>query len=100
MKKYIKPKKGDKVICAELEYDEDLGFSGAVIPGLKGIAVGEEYTITSVDFEQVPKRGNTWTEEEYGSVQWYWTLVGLKDKNGKTITVRTFLGSTFKRKND
>jgi len=48
MEKYIEPKVGDKVICAELQDDEDLGMSGIVLEGVNGIVIGEEYTIESV----------------------------------------------------
>lgn len=97
MEKYIKPKVGDKVICAELEDDEDFGVSGIVLQGVKGIVVGEEYTIISVDVSQVPKRGDTWTKEEYPMIQRYWTMCGIVNKNGRLIHPRMCLGNTFKR---
>ncbi len=96
--KYIKPKVGDIVICAELEDDEDFGMSGLVIQGVKGLVVGEEYTICSVDYSQIPKRGTTWTVSEYPSIQWYWTMCGIRNKKGSLIHPRMCLGSTFKRK--
>jgi hypothetical protein len=97
MEKYIEPKVGDKVICAQLEEDEDFGMSGIVLKGVKNIVVGEEYTITSVDTSQVPERGNTWTKEEYPMIQWYWTMCGIVDKKGRLIHPRMCLGNTFKR---
>ena len=40
--KYIKPKIGDKVICINDDsQDEDLGMSGIVLKGTKGLEVGK-----------------------------------------------------------
>ena len=96
--KYIKPKVGDKIICAESEEDEDFGMSGIVLKGNKKNITQEEYTIISVDFSQIPKQGDAWTNKEYKEVQWYWTMCGIEDKNGRLIHSRMCLGNTFKRK--
>lgn len=80
MSRYIKPKAGDTVICIDDDsQNEDLGMSGIVLSGTKGLSVGKEYKIQSLDFSDVPKRIHEngyaiWTKEEYDQVQWSRTM--------------------------
>ena len=100
MVEYKKPKIGDKIICIDDDsQNEDLGLSGIVLKGTKGLNVDDEYEIQSLDFSQIPKnKGNygekVWSDEEYPAIRWYWTLAWIK---GKGFSGRVLLGK-FKPK--
>jgi hypothetical protein len=95
MDKYIKPKVGDIVICIDDDSEDvDFGFSGHVLKGTRGLVVGREYEILSIDTSQVPKQGNTWTDEQYLNIQWYWTRCWIR---GEGFSGSMLLGY-FKRK--
>jgi hypothetical protein len=89
--KYIEPKIGDKIICIDDDsQDEDFGMSGIVLKGTVGLVVGEEYTIETLDFSQVPKNEKgCWTEEQYEWIKWYWIRAWI---SGKGFHQSMFLG--------
>ena len=100
---YIKPKIGDVVICIDDDsQDEDFGVSGIVLPGTKGLKINEEYTITFLDFDNVPKsrfdqyKNPIWTPKQFNQVRWYWTFAWVKNQRS-ALEIRINLGK-FKRK--
>ncbi len=95
MEKYNEPKVGDVVICIDDDSEDlDFGASGHVLKGTRGLVVGDEYVIQTVDTSQIPKQEHYWTDEEYPSIQWYWTRCFIK---GKGFYEPQFLGN-FKPK--
>jgi hypothetical protein len=102
LKETVVLKIGDVLECLDDDSDdEDLGMSGIVLKGSKGLIVGEKYIITSVDVSQIPKQMNhgskTWTDDEYEKVKFYWHICGLTSMDRKTEILRIVIGDKFKK---
>lgn len=77
--KYYTPEIGGIITCIDDDsQDEDLGMSGIVLKGTRGLVVGRDYTIKSIDTRHVPnqydrQKNPIWTDDEYAWVAWSWT---------------------------
>ncbi len=101
----MKPKKGQIIICTAEEEDEDLGMSGIVLKGQRGLVVGDEYEVMIVIKDHVPKNGKNaygskvWTKEEYERVEWYWHLCYIQHTRTRR-EFRVFMGNFKPKEND
>jgi len=85
LQKFYTPEIGGTVTCIDDDsQDEDLGMSGIVLKGTRGLVVGRDYTIKSIDTRNVPSQHRpsmiqgdnpvkVWSDEDYPKIAWGWT---------------------------